>query len=214
MSKIKSSKSIKTSAEILKTKEETKEETNITSSSPKKDNAILFSVKVDFNSLYSYILNTYYRCMTGYIGIGISTAAIMLLVFGWGNMSVKNRIVYLIVASAFYILNPFILFIKTLRQYKFNKTYREFFNYSINNESITISQGDNTQEIEWSKITKLMMTGKMIAVYTSNYHAFIIPLKEIKDKKPAILIRIVQFSDKKYLKITKNLKEYKSGKGL
>ena len=81
----------------------------------------------------------------------------------------------IIVALIFTVINPLMLALKTLQQLKLSPSYKKPLDYTFHNEGITISQGELSQSIEWSNIYRLMMTKKMLAIYTNRINAFVIP---------------------------------------
>ena len=93
-------------------------------------------------------------------------------------------------------------------------SYKKPLDYTFHNEGITISQGELSQSIEWSNIYRLMMTKKMIAIYTNRINAFVIPLSELGEDRGKIISSLVQFTVDYKPILSGNLKGYKSGKGI
>lgn len=171
------------------------------------------TIRMSYEALSSYILNTNYRSFSGISGLIISFGAILLLIFNWGDLSVGQRGVFLLVGIMFTIINPVMLSFKAFRQLKLSPSYKKPLVYEFLEDGIEVSLGDQHQKITWDMICRVMMTKSMIAIFTSRVHAFVIPLKELGDDKGKIVTSIVQFTAEYKPMLSKNLKEYRSGKG-
>lgn len=171
------------------------------------------SVNMTYRALYSYILNTYYRSFSGVTGLFLSIAALAILALCWGKLGSGQRLIFIIVGLTFLVINPLMLAFKAFRQLKLSPSYRKPLDYEFNDEGIIISQGELSQEVKWDMICRLMLTGNMIAIYTSRVHAFVIPLSELGSDKGKIITMLVQFTVDNNPVLSRNLKEYRSGKG-
>ena len=116
------------------------------------------SVKMTFKALYSYVINTNYRNIMGILGLLLSLGSIVMLVLGWGKLSIINKVIFIIVALAFTVLNPLSLAIKTKKQLKTSPSYKMPLDYTFGSEGITISQGELSQDVKWSDVTRIMLT--------------------------------------------------------
>ena len=172
------------------------------------------SVKMTFKALYSYVLNTNYRNIMGILGILLSVGAIVVLLLGWSQLSIMQKVIFFIVAIAFTILNPISLAFKTRKQLKTSPSYKQPLDYTFGSEGIIISQGELSQEVKWSDITRIMLTKSMIAIYTGPMSAFVIPTSELGKDKGRILSTAVQFTADYKPVLSRNLKLYQTGKGI
>lgn len=171
------------------------------------------TVSMSFEALLSYIINTNYRCFSGVSGLFISVVSLILLLLGFNSLSRSGKILLLLVGLTFTVINPIVLTFKAFKQYKLSPSYRKPLSYTFTNDGIEVSLGEQSQLVKWDMICRLMMTKSMIAIYTSRLHAFVIPLKELGDDKGNIVTSVVQFTAEYKPQLSKNLKEYKSGKG-
>ena len=121
---------------------------------------------------------------------------------------------YIVVACAFTIINPALLAFKAWRQLKLSTSHKKPLQYTIDDQGITISQDELSQTMQWNMICRILMTQKILAVYTSSVHAFVIPLSELGEDKGKIITAIVQFSASNNPRLSKNLKRFQSGKGI
>ena len=172
------------------------------------------SVKMTFPALYSYVINTNYRSVSGILGLVLSLGAIVLLGTSFRAMSSGQRVVFILIALMFTVINPAALAFKTYRQLKLSPSYKHPLEYTFSDDGIGVSQGEQHMELEWKAIYRLLLTKQMLAVYTNRIHAFVIPLSELGDEKGKILASVVSFTANYKPRVSSSLKRYQSGKGI
>ena len=172
------------------------------------------SVNMNFPALYSYVINTNYRNAMGVFSIILSIASLIILVVFWDKLATGHRILFGSIGLIFTVINPISLAFKAYKQFKLSPSYKKPLVYTFGDTGITVAQGDISQEITWDMIYRVMLTSKMIAIYTGRMHAFVIPLSELGEEKSKIITAVVQFTADYKPILSKNLKEYQSGKGI
>lgn len=172
------------------------------------------SVNMTYKALYSFVLNTNVRCVAGVIGLAISFAAILVIIFKWGDLNSGSRTAYILLALAFTVINPMLLAVKAFRQLKLSPSYKKPIDYEFSDDGIIISQGEASLDVKWESICRLLKTNSMIAVYTSPVHAFVIPLSELGEDASKIIAKIVSFTAEYKPSVSRSLKQYQSGKGI
>lgn len=171
-------------------------------------------VNMSFGALYNYVINTNYKNFSGVISLGLSFVAAVVLVVKWDELSNGHRVSFAIIALLFTVINPLMLAFRTYKQFKLSNSYKEPLEYTFADSGITVKQGELEQELKWKNICRIMMTGKILAIYTSRIHAFVIPLSELGNDKGKILAAVVQFTAEYKPKVSKSLREFQSGKGI
>lgn len=172
------------------------------------------SVNMKYKALYSYVINTNYRCISGVIGLGISFLSLIALVVFWKSFSNQTKILLALVGLLFTVVNPIMLAWKTFKQLKLSPSYKKPIDYTFEDKGITIAQGEASDTLPWNRICRLMLTEQMLAIYTSRMHAFVIPVSELGEDRAKILTAVVQFTSQYGPKLSKSLKRFESGKGL
>ncbi len=171
------------------------------------------TVKMSFKPLYSYVMCTNYRNFSGILSLIISVAAFVIFLLFQDKLSNGYKVLLIAVALLFTVINPLMLAFKTFKQLKLSPSYRKPLDYTFDDEGILVEQGELSQRIEWKHICRLLKSNKMIAVYTSRIHAFVIPLAELGEDKGKIITMMVQYTADNNPVLSSNLREYRSGKG-
>lgn len=137
-------------------------------------------VRIKAKDLYDFLLVHSYSQLSGLFGSILG--AIMIMV-GASN----KQWIFVIGGGALLLYLPWVLFIKSRQQILGNPSFKESFKYRLDDEGITISQGDISETHEWSTIVKAISTPRSIIVYTSRVNATIFPKSEMRDKKNAVI---------------------------
>lgn len=172
------------------------------------------TVKMNFKALYSYVINTNYRSVSGIFGLGISILCLILLAIFWSKVGRGYKIMLLLIGLTFTVINPVVLAWQTLKQLKLSPSYKKDLEFTFTDDGITVSQGEISQDIAWDKVCRIMKTNQMIAIYTSRMNAFVIPLSQLGEDRGKIISSVVQFTMQYKPQLSSNLKEYQSGKGI
>ena len=148
---------------------------------------VSFDVKITPGVLYDYLLYHTYTGTTGLLG----TIAGALLVAA-----------YFMAGSILYL--PWTLFIRSKKQYLANPAFKEPLHYTFNEEGMTVSQKDTSEQIAWENLYKAVSTPKSIVLYTSPVNASIFPKKDLGERKAALIEVISTHMPPKKVKIRGN----------
>ncbi len=169
------------------------------------------SIKMTYRALLSYVLNTNYRSVAGIFSLTLSLVSIVVLILFFGQISTRSKMILLFVGLLFTVINPLLLAFRTFKQFKLSPSYKKPLSYTFGDEGIKIEQGEQTVDLTWNMIIRLLMTDYMIAIYTNRVHAFVIPLEELGKDRGKILASLVQFTAQYGPQISRSLKPYLAG---
>lgn len=169
------------------------------------------TVNMTQKALTDFVFRSYYSRFTGFLSIFLGFLAIMMLVRGAGKISLQSIIVYAVLAAICLIGNPLVLMMKARKQLRTNPSYKAPITYEIDLAGITVSQGEQQELIQWKNIFRIRYSKNMVAVYTSPYHAFVLPNSELGNDKEIILGRLVQYTLPYKPRLSLSLKEFAHG---
>ncbi|MBR1931444.1 MAG: YcxB family protein [Lachnospiraceae bacterium] len=136
-------------------------------------------IKISAGDLYDYMLMHSYNSPSGIMGSALG--AVMVLV-----ALASKRWIFLIGGLALLLYLPWVLFIKSRQQILNNPAFKKPLHYVLDEQGITISQGDVSTTQSWEDMVKAVSTGRSIIVYTSHVNATIFPKSQMGDKKMAV----------------------------
>lgn len=139
-----------------------------------------FQTKITTNILYDYMLHHTYSGPSGLIGTGVG-AVFIVLYFSSGN--------FLQLAAGIILLAyiPCSLYLSSVKQIKSTPAFKEPLHYTMTDEGICVSQGEQSQLQKWEDIYKAVSTGKSIIVYNTKINAWIFPRKDMGELTPKVI---------------------------
>lgn len=141
---------------------------------------IKLTVKIEAGDLYDYMLRHSYNSPAGIIGSALAAVAILYALASRYWMLLVLGIVLLV-----YL--PWTLFIRSRRQVLNNPGFQEPLQYTLNDEGLTVSQGEEEAVMAWEDMYKAVSTGRSIILYTSRVSATIFPKRQLGDRKAAVI---------------------------
>lgn len=137
-------------------------------------------VKIEAGDLYDYMLMHTYNSPAGIVGACFGAMLVVIAVL---------RMKWILLVAGLIVLAylPWTLFLKSRRQLLRNPSFKEPLHYVLDEEGITVSQGEEKQSQAWKDMVKAVSTGRSIIVYTSRVNATIFPKRELGDQKAALI---------------------------
>lgn len=143
-------------------------------------NVIELDVKIGPKELYDYMLRHTYNSASGIIG---SSFGALLVVMSF----MTNQPLYLVFGLIMLLYLPWTLFLKSRQQVLNNPSFQKPLHYVLDEQGLTISQGEDRVQYSWSEMQKAVSTGRSIILYTSKINATIFPKSQMEDQKAAVI---------------------------
>lgn len=153
-----------------------------------------FDVQIKSGDLYDYMLRHVYNSPMGIIGNGIGGVLVVAAVL-------SGKWVALVIGLIILVYLPWSLFLKSKRQMMNNPAFQKPLHYILDEEGISVSQGEECQKQAWEDLYKAVSTSRSIIVYTSPVNASIFPKRELKDLKMKVIEMISTHMPPKKVKI-------------
>ena len=141
---------------------------------------IELDIKIEAGDLYDYMLRHSYNSSSGILGSALG--AVMVIV-----ALAKSQWLFMIGGLALLLYLPWVLFIKSRQQILNNPAFKEKLHYKLDDEGLTITQGNAEDKQSWADMYKAVSTGRSIILYTSKVNATIFPRRELGDQKTAVV---------------------------
>lgn len=169
---------------------------------------IAFSVQMTPMEIYKFTIYHSYHKASGLLGVCLSIAALIMLIVSFNELTDRDKTVLTFVAAWFLVLEPVTLFFRARSQVKRNKSYQKPLNYQMNQEGITVSQGEEQQTIAWENLMKIVATRSQYLVYSSKIHAFVFPKKAFGQdcEKAEIIMR--KYTEGTGVRLSRRIKKH------
>lgn len=137
-------------------------------------------VKIEAGDLYDYMLMHTYNSAAGIMGTAFG-AVLILLAVG------TQRWAFIALGAVVILYLPWTLFVRSRRQVLSNPSFQKPLHYVLDEEGLTISQGEDSVQYPWEEMHKAVSTGRSIILYTSRVNATLFPRCQMEDKKTDVI---------------------------
>ncbi len=141
---------------------------------------INLSVKIEAGDLYDYMLMHSYNSPAGVVG---STFGALLIIFALAT----KQWIFIVLGLVMLLYLPWTLFLKSRTQLLNNPAFQEPLQYTLDEEGLTVSQGEAQEKMAWENMHKAVSTGRSIILYTSRVNATIFPKRQLGDQRVAVI---------------------------
>lgn len=175
--------------------------------SEKEEIQIKTSVHVSALQLYRYNL---YHCFcnstNGAAGIILGIVCILYGVCFREQLTVTNSVIITMLGVVFLVYNPISLFISSKSRYMSNDALKKPLQYCFDEKGFIISQGEVSEDMEWSDLYKVVETKECLYFFFTKVHANIVPKECLGDNVEIIYDLINKNLSKKANKLKKEHK--------
>lgn len=140
-----------------------------------------FKADVTVKEMFTFLINTTYRKFTGVLWILFSIVVIVVTIYTWGDVSIPNSLLLILIALLYTVINPVMLYFKAKRQIKNNAYFIEGCTYTVDEKGIAVSMNGESESTKWDEMWKAVKYGSEVVIYVTNIRAFIIPIRCMGD---------------------------------
>lgn len=137
-------------------------------------------VKIGKADLYDYNLKYTYSQF-----INILAEIIGVLAVAYGIYSANYPLA--VIGAVVVVYLPITLWMRSAQVAALSPAFKEPLHYRLDDEGLTISQGENEETIKWENCVKAVSTTRSVLVFTSRTTATIFPRKQLGDKIPLVI---------------------------
>jgi len=138
------------------------------------------TVKIEAGDLYDYMLMHSYNSPAGILGSAFG--AILILFAG-----MTTQWMFLVLGLIMLLYLPWSLFLKSRQQALNNPAFQEPLQYTLDEEGLTVAQGEEEAKMAWEDMHKAVSTGRSIILYTSRVNATLFPKRQLGDQRTAVI---------------------------
>lgn len=144
---------------------------------------VKFSVQMTVKTMYYFLMYHGYHGFAGIANLILSGGALVLLLLGVGKDDSFARLMLLLIALLFTVINPIYLFYKAAKQVKLTPMFLKPLYYTVNEKGILVSQEQEELLTEWKEVSKVVETKQAYYVYLSLTRSFLFPKEFLKDQE-------------------------------
>ena len=136
---------------------------------------IKFSYQTKVIDMYRFLMRFSYQGIRGIINLVISIGAMFLLFTGADGGETFNKVLLILIAALFTIIQPILLYYKAAKQVKLTPMFQQPLDYIIDEKGISVRLKEEEMLLEWKDIYKIVETKKDFYFYMSFDRAHILP---------------------------------------
>lgn len=137
-------------------------------------------IKIEAGDLYDFMLMHSYHQVSGLMGSVLGAVMVLAAL-------PERQWIFLIGGIVLLLYLPWVLFIKSRQQILSNPVFKQPLHYVLDENGVTISQGDDVTTQSWNDMVKAVSTARSIIIYTSKVNATIFPKNQMGEKKMAVI---------------------------
>ena len=138
-------------------------------------------VRVNDKDLYTFLMYHNFHGAQGKLGILVALLAFVAAVITFGRVEILYTVLYVVCGIVFLIYTPLSLKFKSKRQFQLVPDLKEEMIYEFSEEGIKSSIKDQSVQVRWINLFKIVGTKDYIYIYTDRLHASIILKRDIED---------------------------------
>lgn len=151
------------------------------------DKKVTLKIELKVADMYEFLLRHTYTSVIGLVGVMISLIALVLFFLNLSDSDMQQRVLLLVIASLFTIINPIQLRMKARQQVSLNPMFKIPLEYEFSNEGITVRQNEQQNDLQWQDAYKVVETKKLIIIYFSKATGFILPKGQMENQKEDLI---------------------------
>lgn len=160
-----------------------------------------FDVKMNTKVLYNFLMSHTYSGPSGFLSHLIGIAILVLFFVTWGETDTTKSMIYGIFGVWFLLYLPVSLYSKAVKQIKLNPMYKKPLTYTVDEEGIATSQGEQRAQVTWDKLMKVRETKLSLLIYTGKNYCFVLPKEAMGEQYAAVKALVQEKMDPRKVKI-------------
>lgn len=146
-----------------------------------------FDVTIKDKDMFRFNIYHAYHGFQGIIATLVGVWVLIMAGLTFGKVEVLYTIVYLILGILFLVYVPGNLYLRSKKQVSSSDVLKNALHYKIDDAGIHVSQGEQTADLEWKQIYKMVSTKNQLLIYSSRINAYVIPKEAVREQYETIL---------------------------
>ena len=141
-----------------------------------------FDIKLEAKDLFRFNMYQTYTGLQGWISIILGILAFVMAGITFGHAETMYTILYIGVGILFLVYVPGSLWMRANATIKTNAVLAGTLHYEVSEECIRVTQGEESGELPWDAVYKIVSNDKQVLIYSNRVNAYIIPRTQIGEQ--------------------------------
>lgn len=135
---------------------------------------IVLDIQLDAKDLWRFSMHHANKGFQGIFNVAFSILWMILFIVDFAKMDVAKRLLFLLLALTFSVIQPAILYLKSMKQAK-SDTIKKGIRMSFSEEGIEVTQGEASGMLTWEEMYKTKFLKEMVILYSTSMRGYLIP---------------------------------------
>lgn len=147
---------------------------------------IEFDIKITDKDMYRFNMHHAYTGFQGIFATVIGIAVLIVACVTLGKVDTVYTLLYFLFGIIFLIYTPVSLWMRSKRQMLVSPVLKETLHYSVDEQGVHVSVGEQTADLKWDMIYKIVTTKSNLLIYSTRVNAYVIPLEQLGSRYEAV----------------------------
>ena len=130
-----------------------------------------FDIKLEAKDLFRFNMYQTYTGLQGWISIILGILAFVMAGTTFGHAETMYTILYIGVGILFLVYVPGSLWMRANATIKTNAVLAGTLHYEVSEECIRVTQGEESGELPWEAVYKIVANDKQVLIYSNRVNA-------------------------------------------
>ncbi|MCC8168443.1 MAG: YcxB family protein [Clostridiales bacterium] len=147
---------------------------------------IEFDVQLSDKDLFRFNMRQAYTGLQGWISVVFAVVVFALSIEGFRQGAYGSAAMYIVIGIFVLLYVPLELRRRAKRTFKKDEVISGKLHYSFSDKCILVRQGEESAELPWDSVYKVVSDKHQLLVYSSRINAYVIPRDQIAEQYDAI----------------------------
>lgn len=144
--------------------------------------SVEFEIKITEKDMYRFNMHHAYTGFQGIFATVIGIAVLAVACITLGKVEGMYTTLYFLFGVIFLVYTPISLKMRSKRQFLVSPALRETMHYTMDEKGIHVAIGEETADLEWNMVYRMVSTKSNLLIYSSRINAYILPRQQLGDK--------------------------------
>lgn len=131
-------------------------------------------IHLEAKDLWKFSMYHANRGFQGLFNIGFSVVWLGLLIADFSKLDTAKRLLFLVLALTFSVIQPAILYLKAAKQAR-TEGIQKGIRLGFSEEGFEVAQGEISGQLTWDEVYKTKFLKDMVIVYSTSMRGYLIP---------------------------------------
>lgn len=142
---------------------------------------IKFDITLTTKDMYRFNLYQTYTGFQGWFSVAVSIFAFAMGVSTFGEVSAARTALYFVFGILLLVYLPLTLYVRSKHNIAVSEVLKYPLHFSVGEDGFTVSQKEESANLPWEQIYKMVATKSNVLVYSSRINAYVIPREQLGD---------------------------------